>query len=137
MPRRAQPPGRFGQRIEGGGLRQLRDLFCDPAQHVGRQRLVALELLAFRLRADTAGKARHLAPHRVGILLADILVACKAKMLGKPGHGRGLDAGMSRLLAHGKQCNVARLVQDIARGGLELIRHRVECLDDRVCERAG
>ncbi len=133
----AEQAGGLYQHFQRLRLRELADLRGDAAQHVGRQYLVTLQLLAFRLCADAAGKARDVAAHGIRMALADILIAGEAEMFGKPRHGGGLHARLPCLFAHGEQRNLVRLVQHILRGGLKLLRHRVEGLDDLICERAG
>ena len=89
------------------------------------------------LRSDAAGKARHVIAHGVGIELADILISGKAEMFGKPCHRGGQHARLLRLVAHGEERHIARLVEHVTRSRLKLLRHRVEGLDDLICERAG
>jgi hypothetical protein len=55
-------------------------------------------------------------------------------MLCEPGHGGGLDACGARLLSHAQQSYVARLIQNITGGLLQLSRHLLELVDDLVCE---
>ena len=109
---------------------------ADRRQHVGSQRLVALQFLADDLDAGLAGKAEIAVAHGGGIELAHLVIAVHAETFGEPCHGRGLHAGLTRLLAHRQQRDVARTVEHIARAGLQLLRHVVERLDDAFGQRA-
>jgi hypothetical protein len=57
-------------------------------------------------------------------------------MLGQPRHGRRLNPGLTRLLAHRQQRHVARTFEHISGAGLQLAGHGVERLDDLFSQRA-
>jgi hypothetical protein len=91
--------------------------------------VVALQLLAARLRACPPGKASGVADC-LGIEPADFLIALQAKVLGQARHCCRMHAGLSRLLPHRQQRHIARMIEYIARSRPQLGRHAVEGIHD-------
>ena len=128
--RGAELCGGGGETVEPAGLAQPCHMGVERRDHLGRERAIALALLACDLRAGFAGKARAGIADRLSIHLPYGVVAVETEALGKPRHGGRLHPGLARLLAHREQRDVARPVEHVARGGLQLRRHGVERRDD-------
>ncbi len=126
MPGAGEGVGRSHDTAKKIRICQALDLSGDRAEHIGGKRCVALQFLAGLLSGHLAGEAEPAAAHGVRVTLPNVLVAIQAKMLCEPRHRRRLHPGLPRLLAHGQQRHVARVVQHEPRRGLKLRRHGVE-----------
>lgn len=121
----------FSRRSSPSASPSLRHLHCDPAQHIRRQRPVALLLLPFDLRAGLGGEASRLAAaQRRGVNAPYAVISVEADPLRQPRHRRRLDARLPCLLAHGQQRDVARVVKHVARRLPQLSGQRIEIRDE-------
>src|SRR3546814_6871330 len=81
-----QPARRCHQAFQRRRLGEAGDLVAHGSQHLGRQRMVALQLLLLELCVRLAEKAATLAAQSVGIGLAQRLVAVEADRLRSEEH---------------------------------------------------
>ena len=92
------------------------------AEQILHQGSVALDIAPLQKLRGTRAEVFGPPPHRVGVELADLVIAFKPDTLGEPGHRCGCHARAARLLARGEERDIGRMVDHPARGLLQLAR---------------